>query len=280
MTLPLFSRATRIPKSLAQHTALAVALAALCSIASAATVFTLNPAGVALNGTVFTGDNVLISDYATVRFGPGSSFTESGFLSISGAQLSGLTLVPGGLNSNYGLYISFSGTGNTGLGDPSSVGTSGTFSTLTYTLYGYNGVASFGFDALNNPTETAVGEIMLATGSLLSGTVSTAPAVGGNFTPSAAANLTFNPAAATAGFFVAPVPFYNVALSSFTNTSSQVSRFNGGFSISQGGGSFNFQAAPIPEPATYSLMLAGLGAVGFMKRRTREKQTVSAKAMV
>jgi hypothetical protein len=259
------------PKSLLRRSAVVVALAALCASASALPAFTLNPAGAGLAGTSFTADNILISDYATVRFGAGNTFTETGFLSISGAQLGGLTLVPAGLNSAYGMYIQFTGAGNTGPGDPGSVGTSGTFTSLTYTLYGYNGAATFGFDAANNPTETAAGEVTLATGTLISGTVSTAPATGGNFTPSAAAELTFATAAGTAAFFVDPVPFYNVALSSFTNTVSQVTRFDdaagGGFKISQGGGSFNFVATPIPEPETYALMLAGLCAVGFMARR-------------
>jgi hypothetical protein len=264
-----FSRTTRIPKAQAKRTALAVALAALCSSVSALPAFTFDPGGVGLNGAAFTADNILISDYATVKFGAGNTFTETGFLSISSAQLGGLTLLPGGLNNSYGLYISFSGTGNTGPGDPSLVGTSGTFSTLNYTLFGYNGSASFGFDAANNPTETAVGEKILATGVLQSGTVSTAPAGGGDFTPSAAASLTFATAAGTAGFFISPTPFYNIALSSFTNTSSQVSRFPGGFKISQGGGSFNFQAAPIPLPGSYALVMAGLCVVGFTKLRPK-----------
>jgi hypothetical protein len=267
-TLTSYPKAS--PKPLLQRAAVAVALAALCASASALPVFTLNPVGVALAGTAFTADNMLISDYATVRFGAGNTFTETGFLAISGAQLGGVTLVPPGLNSTYGMYIKFTGTGNTGAGDPALVGTSGTFTTLTYTLYGYNGLATFGFDASNSPTETAAGEVTLATGSLISGTVSTAPAGGGDFTPSAAAKLTFA-TVASASFFVAPVPFYDIALSSFTNTVSQVTRFTdtqgSGFKISQGGGSFNFVAAPIPEPQTYALMLAGLCAVGFMARR-------------
>jgi hypothetical protein len=212
----------------------------------------------------------LISDYATVRFGAGNTFTETGFLSISGAQLGGITLLPGGLNSSYGMYISFSGNGSTGPGNPSLVGTSGTFSSLSYTLYGYNGAATFGFDASNNPTETATGEKILATGSLLSGSVATSPASAGNFTPSAAADLTFLIAAGANAFFAAPSPFPNLALSSFTNTSSQVTRFDGGFSIGQGGGSFNFApAAAVPLPGTSALTFAGLCAVGFTMRRRK-----------
>ncbi len=273
MTVIPFPRAPRLSKPLAIRTTLAVALTALCSIASALPAFTFNPAGVALSGTAFTADNMLISDYATVRFGPGNTFTETGFLSISGAQLGGINLLPGGLNSSYGMYISFSGTGSTGPGNPSLVGTSGTFSTLSYTLYGYNGAATFGFDASNNPTETASGEKILATGSLISGSVSTSPASAGNFTPSAAADLTFITSAAAAAFFVAPNPFSNVALSSFTNTSSQVTRFDGGFSIGQGGGSFNFApAAAVPLPGSYALTFAGLCAVGFASRRRKSSK--------
>ncbi len=267
-----FSRATRTQKLLAARTIIGVALAALGSGASALPTFTFDPAGVGLTGTRFTADNILISDYATVRFGAGNTFTETGFLSISGAQLGGVNLLPGGLNSSYGLYISFSGAGTTGSGNPSSVATSGTFSSLSYTLYGYNGAASFGFDAGNNPTETATGEKILATGSLLSGTVSTAPASGGAFTPSAAADLTFLTAASSLAFFAAPVPFSNVALSSFTNTSSQVTGFEGGFSIRQGGGSFNFAPAQVPLPGTYALTFAGLCAVGLSNRRRKARK--------
>jgi hypothetical protein len=35
----------------------------------------------------------------------------------------------------------------------------------------------------------------------------------------------------------------------------------------------NFNTAPIPEPETYAMMLAGLGMMGFVARRRKQKQT-------
>ncbi len=64
--------------------------------------------------------------------------------------------------------------------------------------------------------------------------------------------------------------FCALAVASFTNPASQVQSVDADFNISQGGGSFNFAAtAPIPEPETYALILAGSLAERFMARRRR-----------
>ena len=34
----------------------------------------------------------------------------------------------------------------------------------------------------------------------------------------------------------------------------------------------NFNVTPVPEPETYALILAGLGAIGFITRRRRNNQ--------
>lgn len=266
MTLPLLSRKPVV----IQRTLLALALAAVSASASALPQFTWDPSAAGLNGNAFTADNLLVSNYSTITFGAANSFTETGYLAISAAQLGGLTLPSNGLNSDFGLYIQFTGAGTlTTPGNPGSTVTVGTLNTLTYTLYGYNGTASFGF-AGNTPTETATGEVALATGSLKLGTVATTPLGDGSFSPSANAKLTLtwlNSAFQTSS------PIYDMALTSFSNTSSQVEAFNGGFRIRQGGGSVNFAASAVPEPSTYAMLISGLFAVGFVaRRRTRSEK--------
>jgi hypothetical protein len=246
---------------------IAVALMTVCAAASAALPsFTLDPAAVGLSGTSLTADNILISNYSTVTIDAGGTFTESGYLPVTGFQLGGNTLTPSGLNTDYGLYLWFTGTGTTTVNDPTTTFNFGSFTTLTYTLYGYNGTAAFGFSG-NTPTETASGEVALASGTLISGSVLTVPTGGGTFSPSANAMLTVTLDQPT---FFSPDPFYSVALTAFSNTPSQVEPFAGGFRIRQGGGSLNF--APVPEPSSTAMLLCGLAAAGFLGYRRQRKQ--------
>ncbi|HSC62807.1 MAG TPA: flocculation-associated PEP-CTERM protein PepA [Caldimonas sp.] len=272
--------ASRLPQTLLRLSVLCAALgAAYSASAQVLPPFTLNPAGATtpLAGTQVRADNIIISDFSTVRL-TGPSFSDSGFLAVQSFQLAGTTTPPAGLNSTYGLFFEFSGTGTVTAANPAVTPTFGQFTSLNYTLYGYNGPpATFGFDASDNPT-TSVGagsRVALATGSLLTGagqsSVGTTPQ-SPSFNAFASANLTFVPTAAAGSFFLNPTPFYNVAVSSFINSPSQVSPlvsgFAGGFKITQGGGSVNF-TSPIPEPETYALFLAGLAAVGWTARRRR-----------
>jgi len=239
----------------------AAGLLAMSATASALNTFTFNPAAAGLAGTAFSADNLLISDYATVTQTSATTFTETGFLAITGAQLNSSTLSVPGLNSTYGLYIAFTGQGTTDGNNPLTQVSIGSFTSLTYTLYGYNGTATFGFNG-TTPVTTAIAPVALATGTLVGGSVVSIPG-GGAFSPSAGATVTVGNVSSA---FTSPLAFYDQAQTSFSNTSSQVQLFAGGFMVQQGGGSINFATA-VPEPMTSALLLGGLGVIGFVSRR-------------
>ena len=270
---------TRAVTARAAHAFVATALAVGCVGAWAALpAFTLNPqaASPALNGGAVTADNIIVSDYSHVVLDTGSqTFTETGLLSVQSFQLAGAAVSSPGLNTSYGLYIGFSAAGTQQItGNPLTSFTAGSFTSLSYTLYGYNGPsATFSFDAAHNPTTTASGAVALATGSLIQGSVSTSPALNGatpSYVPSANATVTFNPLPAQAAFFQSPTGFYDLGFAAFTNTVSQVTVLSANeFLVDQGGGAFNFTATPVPEPETYALLLAGLTAIGFVVNRRK-----------
>lgn len=274
----MITTSTRAVIARGTKTLAAAALTLGCASVWALPTFTFNPqaATPALNGGAVTADNIIVSDYSRVVLDPSTqTFTETGLLSVQSFQLAGAAVSSPGLNTTYGLYIDFNATGTQQIsGNPLTSFTAGSFTSLNYTLYGYNGPsATFSFDAAHNPTTNASGVVALATGSLIQGSVSTSPAMNGatpSYVPSANATVTFNPLPAQAAFFQSPVGFYDLGFAAFTNTVSQVTVISANeFLVDQGGGAFNFTATPVPEPETYALLLAGLTAIGFVVNRRK-----------
>lgn len=246
------------------------------SAASAATFpsFTLSPTAAGLNGTQFSADNIVVSDFSTISYTSGSAgtarnFTDVGFLPISAFQTGGAFVSAPGLNTNggYGLYFQFSGAGSQSA--PSSNGSvAGTLDNLMFNFYGFNQTGTASFNPNGTTTTGVVNPVLLSTGKLINGNVFINPTNNGPI-PGASALVAFAPVAAEKGFFVAPNPFYLNITTSFTNTFTAIAETASGFTITNGGGQANFLPTAIPEPASMLVVAAGLGAVGLMRRRAR-----------
>ena len=238
--------------------------------------FTFAPAAAGLTGSSFTADNIQISDFSTIVLTNTSattqSFTDNGTLSVSNFMIgSGAPVSTPGLNSTYGLYLNFSGTGTQTVVSPGNA--VGTFSTLQFTLNAYSRAAGDTITYLpgnSTPLDNGVviTPIELAAGTLIGGTGSVTEA---NNIPSAGATTTFTILPSEMAFFASPQPFYNLAFSQFGNTSSEVTTTSTGFVINAGGGTINFgsQATPVPEPRSMMLLGASLAAVGLARRAKR-----------
>jgi hypothetical protein len=252
-------------------TGASVANAALTPITA-----TWNPSGAGISTAgPFTFNDVVLNTYLTLDV-TGSTFTEQGYLKMSVFTNSGVpTSIPNaGFPSGtpYSLYVSFNATGTQPPGTPSF----GNFTSLTYSLLGAPGVTTFQ-DTNNDGIFEVSGAapITLATGSLVSpGSTSLTVDPGtGLLLPAAQVIATFNANPAFAAFFVSPpaTSALNVT-AAFTATGTVVTQLpNGRVRIDGGGGNATLSLAPIPEPDTYGMLLAGLGLFGFIARRKAKR---------
>ena len=237
------------------------------------------------NAGSFMADNATVADYSSIAIQSSGTFTESGILPITAFALNNTTVMPPGFNNTtgatpYGLYFSFTGsgalTGNT-------AGSQGTFSSLNFSLYGVPGDNLGPISVNPQPagatfTNGTTG-VLLGSGSLVNGSASlntNNTGVGPGLLPTANALVTFDPAAGESGFFPGLAAMSLNLNAAFTNTGSVVTESGGGASpldvlINGGGGNATFLTSgptpPVPEPASFAVLGAGLLGLAFARRQ-------------
>lgn len=254
------------------------------SAASAAPIFTVDPTSVGYTSPTgtFNATDLNFTSVATVTQTGATTQTEVGYARLDSYGLNGvpvLTSIDGlaspsvydVLNSPYyGAYFTFTATvdGISGFG----AGSTGTVTSFNFQLYADpNTDTTFTPGTCGatctDPTVVQGGaDLLLAHGTLIVGSAGFQPATGA---PTLAATTTF--IVDNNAYFAAPVPFYNIALTSTTANSGQViSSSSDGQSITINGinGGANF----VPEPLTLSLFGAGLvGAAALRRRKSKKK---------
>jgi len=271
--------------SILASTALAAGLALLgTSAASAAPItFTWNPngtSGTSLSsaGSQFSANNMTVADYATIDLSNLANVTETGILAVTSFALQGGSSLHGFVNGTgqgaggaiggatpYQLYFTFSSTSQ--LAPNGSGGLTGTFTSLTYTLWGdVGGNCAFSVSGAACGADT---QLALATGSLSSLGLNSVNINSGGI-PSANVNVDITLGADAGAFFVNPSDLTGFNFeTAFTNTVGVVSQTGSIITINGGGG--NVDLIPVPEPVTLSVFGAGLAGAFIARRRKAKK---------
>jgi len=245
----------------------------------AAPTFQINPSVIGGPAGTYTADfiNGNASTLLTLIPGVPGTTSGSGYIIFSSFALNNVPVVntsPPGSSSGFNVFATYNFTTTLTSGTLGGLGSTYNVTSLQFNLYGDNlavgpnatFTAATSSGASGTPAIVTLGNAqLLGAGSLAVTGVSDINAQGGtSFTTTELFNLT--PFGST--FFTDPVPFFNLAFNSFTNTQPGVTRSSDGLhlAINNASGGVDFNRS-VPEPATMALVGIALLGVAVSRRR-------------